>query len=105
MVFIIDVSFGLKKVFLTENSLSLLPMRAEMQVGCSVQRATHAADVVASTANKYNCLLRATGDVGLLGTCFRNHLGFLVSHFRLLSEGFPQFVIFGGENRFLPHYR
>ena len=44
---------------------------------------------------------RTSGDIGLLRGRFRDHLRFLVSHDRLLSEKIPQFIISAGENHFL----
>ena len=58
-----------------------------------VQRAGHAGRVAAGAGRPNYRARRAAGDVGLLRGRFRDHLGFLVSHLRLLSEGdFPHFV-------------
>ena len=61
--------------------------RRREDIGRLLQRTTHAFGVPAAAAFVVNRFRRATGDVGLLRDRFRDHLGFLVSHDRLLSEG------------------
>ena len=52
-----------------------------------LQRSALALGVAVIAADGNNRLRRAAGDIGLLRGGFRDHLGVLVSHDRVLSEG------------------
>ena len=57
------------------------------------QPSAHATGIEGMAGGHTRCFFRAAGDVGLLRGRFRDHLGFLVSHFEAPFRGdFPHFV-------------